>query len=193
MILQSVWVPNVGRVSDPLDRKYCVLGHTKLLFETPMMVAAPYASFWMPLFSAMILLLSGETNDSATPEFDEEVLGLEEMGGTSNVFARLIYSSENFGTAFQEVNEARAFLSSLQAFTRTHPGWVRKLWLLEVCLANTVLVSVATSRKIRSQCSGGFRKAVPTERIRWTLLVNYLQINQRAAFCNNECIYKFVQ
>jgi exportin-2 (importin alpha re-exporter) len=46
MILEKVWPSGIDAVSDDMDKKVCVVGITRMLFQSPEMITPPYSQFW---------------------------------------------------------------------------------------------------------------------------------------------------
>lgn len=51
MVLESLWLPNIQKVSGNIERKMCAIAMVKLLTDCPQMLTEAYFPSWYVLFS----------------------------------------------------------------------------------------------------------------------------------------------
>ncbi len=122
MVLEKIFVPDVQKVSGQVERKICAIGITKLLTETPAMLADPYVSLWVPLLQALVSLFELPEDDSV-PD-DEHFIEIEDTPGYQTAYSQLVFAGakehDPFGVSVQN---PKTFLAvSLQTLSVQHPG-----------------------------------------------------------------------
>ena len=122
MVVERLFIPDVQKVSGPLERKICAVGMTKLLTETPAMLTEPYVNLWAILLQALISLFELPEDDSL-PD-DEHFIEIEDTPGYQTAYSQLIFAGtkehDPFGTV---VPDAKTHLAqSLLKLSSQHPG-----------------------------------------------------------------------
>jgi len=122
MVVERLFIPDVQKVSGPLERKICAVGMTKLLTETPAMLTEPYVNLWALLLQALISLFELPEDDSL-PD-DEHFIEIEDTPGYQTAYSQLIFAGtkehDPFGTV---VLDAKTHLAqSLLKLSSQHPG-----------------------------------------------------------------------
>ena len=122
LVLEKVFITDVQKVSGPTERKICAIGITKILTETPAMLAEPYIKLWVPLLQALISLFELPEDDSL-PD-DEHFIEVDDTPGYQTAFSQLIFAGTKEHDPFGEmVSNAKAHLAhSLHKLSSRHPG-----------------------------------------------------------------------
>ncbi|KAH8308305.1 hypothetical protein KR059_010228 [Drosophila kikkawai] len=124
MLLERVFITDMGKVLKDLDRKMVAVGVTKLLTETPEMFQPQYASFWPRLLHSLIDLF--ERSPDQLPAFDggEAAAGPDDAdGGYQVAFAQLSNAQPKQHDHLADITDARQFLAtSLSKFSQTRVG-----------------------------------------------------------------------
>ena len=122
MVVERLFIPDVQKVSGPLERKICAVGMTKLLTETPAMLTEPYVSLWALLLQALISLFELPEDDSL-PD-DEHFIEIEDTPGYQTAYSQLIFAGtkehDPFGAVVQDAKTHLA--QSLLKLSSQHPG-----------------------------------------------------------------------
>lgn len=101
MLLEKVIIPDVQKVSGSTERKICAIGITKMLTETPGMLADLYINLWIPLLQALISLFE-LPEDSSTPD-DEHFIEVDDTPGYQTAYSQLIMAGSKDYDPFEAV------------------------------------------------------------------------------------------
>ena len=127
MVVERLFLQDVQKVSGPTERKICAVGITKLLTDTPAMLAEPCTSLWTPLLQALISLFELPEDDSDPA--DEHFIDVEDTPGYQTAFSQLVYAGSKEQDPFASaVPNTKAHLAQcLHRLSAEHPGQVPQL------------------------------------------------------------------
>uniref|UniRef100_A0A671U2Y1 Exportin-2 n=1 Tax=Sparus aurata TaxID=8175 RepID=A0A671U2Y1_SPAAU len=92
MVLEKIIIPEVQKVSGPVEKKICAVGITKVLTECPAMMDTEYTKLWTPLLQALIGLFELPEDDSI-PD-DEHFIDIEDTPGYQTAFSQLAFAGK---------------------------------------------------------------------------------------------------
>uniref|UniRef100_A0A8C9XHZ3 CSE1 chromosome segregation 1-like (yeast) n=1 Tax=Sander lucioperca TaxID=283035 RepID=A0A8C9XHZ3_SANLU len=92
MVLEKIIIPEVQKVSGPVEKKICAVGITKVLTECPAMMDTEYTKLWTPLLQALIGLFELPEDDSI-PD-DEHFIDIEDAPGYQTAFSQLAFAGK---------------------------------------------------------------------------------------------------
>uniref|UniRef100_A0A669D6U9 Exportin-2 n=1 Tax=Oreochromis niloticus TaxID=8128 RepID=A0A669D6U9_ORENI len=92
MVLEKIVIPEVQKVSGPVEKKICAVGITKVLTECPAMMDTEYTKLWTPLLQALIGLFELPEDDSI-PD-DEHFIDIEDTPGYQTAFSQLAFAGK---------------------------------------------------------------------------------------------------
>uniref|UniRef100_A0A3Q3F9K2 Exportin-2 n=1 Tax=Labrus bergylta TaxID=56723 RepID=A0A3Q3F9K2_9LABR len=92
MVLEKIIIPEVQKVSGPVEKKICAVGITKILTECPSMMDTEYTKLWTPLLQALIGLFELPEDDSI-PD-DEHFIDIEDTPGYQTAFSQLAFAGK---------------------------------------------------------------------------------------------------
>jgi len=125
MVLESLWLPNIGKVNGLIERKMASLAMTRLMTECPLMVT-DYVSSWPKLLSAQLETLELPEDDSPADEADDTYVD-EDAGGFTNAYSHLIYAAKQDADPFVGVNPKALFATGLHKLSVSFPGQIPNL------------------------------------------------------------------
>ncbi|MGH0145719.1 UNVERIFIED_CONTAM: hypothetical protein FKN15_024670 [Acipenser sinensis] len=92
MVLEKIVIPEVQKVSGPVEKKICAVGITKILTECPSMMDTDYTKLWSPLLQALIGFFELPEDDSI-PD-DEHFIDIEDTPGYQTAFSQLAFAGK---------------------------------------------------------------------------------------------------
>lgn len=92
MVCDRLIVNEVQKVSGVTEKKICAVGITKLLCETPCMVAGQYANYWLPVLTALVKLF--ELPEDDTIPDDEHFIEIEDTAGYQSAYSQLVFAGK---------------------------------------------------------------------------------------------------
>uniref|UniRef100_A0A673YJU4 Exportin-2 n=1 Tax=Salmo trutta TaxID=8032 RepID=A0A673YJU4_SALTR len=92
MVLEKIVIPEVQKVSGPVEKKICAVGITKILTECPAMMDTEYTKLWTPLLQALIGLFELPEDDSI-PD-DEHFIDIEDTASYQTAFSQLAFAGK---------------------------------------------------------------------------------------------------
>uniref|UniRef100_A0A3B4FJQ7 Exportin-2 n=1 Tax=Pundamilia nyererei TaxID=303518 RepID=A0A3B4FJQ7_9CICH len=92
MVLEKIVIPEVQKVSGPVEKKICAVGITKILTECPAMMDTEYTKLWTPLLQALIGFFELPEDDSI-PD-DEHFIDIEDTPGYQTAFSQLAFAGK---------------------------------------------------------------------------------------------------
>jgi len=126
MVLDRIYIPNVGKVAGSSERHICALGTVDMLCRAPGVASeAALQPHWTNLLTAAIGLVSDEAGSGG--DDDELALAqLSEVGGYTSVFCKLAYaaSTEHDSLLGGKPSGAQYLAASLQQLMTAMPGQV---------------------------------------------------------------------
>uniref|UniRef100_A0A3P9ABR0 Exportin-2 n=1 Tax=Esox lucius TaxID=8010 RepID=A0A3P9ABR0_ESOLU len=124
MVLEKIVIPEVQKVSGPVEKKICAVGITKILTECPAMMDTEYTKLWTPLLQALIGLFELPEDDSI-PD-DEHFIDIEDTPGYQTAFSQLAFAGKKEHDPIGEaVNNPKLLLAqSLHKLSTACPGRV---------------------------------------------------------------------
>uniref|UniRef100_A0A8C8EX16 Exportin-2 n=1 Tax=Oncorhynchus tshawytscha TaxID=74940 RepID=A0A8C8EX16_ONCTS len=124
MVLEKIVIPEVQKVSGPVEKKICAVGITKILTECPAMIDTEYTKLWTPLLQALIGLFELPEDDSI-PD-DEHFIDIEDTPGYQTAFSQLAFAGKNEHDPIREVTSNPKILlaQSLHKLSTACPGRV---------------------------------------------------------------------
>jgi len=120
-VLDSLWLPNVQKVSGNIERKVVSLAMTKLLAECPVILNPPYfPNIWMKILSSVISVLEEPEDQTVPPEMESEV-EIEDIQGYTNTFSQLGQAIKSNQDPFKEIEPKQFLALSLNKLCKQHP------------------------------------------------------------------------
>ena len=108
MVINSLYIPDLQKVSDPLQKKICAIGITKLLTSEKFL--NQYSNLWGPLLNAQIVFF--EMPEEADNDSDEEKLAkLEESAAYQGAYCQLVFSSSGKEDPFSSIENVKTYLA----------------------------------------------------------------------------------
>ncbi|KAI8043538.1 hypothetical protein M5D96_004870 [Drosophila gunungcola] len=124
MLLDRVFITDMGKVLKEQDRKMVAVGVTKLLTETPEMLLPQHGAFWPRLLHSLIDLFERPPEKLKGLEIGESAGVAEDPdAGYQVAFAQLTHAQPNQPDHLAEITDARQFLAtSLSKFAQSRAG-----------------------------------------------------------------------
>ena len=123
MVCDRLIVNELQKVSGVTEKKICAVGLTKLLCETPVVITGQYASFWLPLLTALVKLFELPEDDSI-PD-DEHFVEIEDTPGYQSAYSQLVFAGKRKHDPVAAVTDVRGNLAhSLKNLSASQPGFV---------------------------------------------------------------------
>jgi exportin-2 (importin alpha re-exporter) len=125
MLVGSVIVPEVQKVSGHVDRKTCAVGITLILTQCPTMLLPTHFDTWSMLLVALVKLFELPEEDANEEENEEEAfanagLAVDEFQVAYN---QLVFANQYEVDPVAHVPDARLFLpKALATFAQANPG-----------------------------------------------------------------------
>ena len=127
MVVDRVFIPDMAKASNDLERKTVAVGISKILCECPAMLAPPYNQYWSRLLQALIELFELPP-DKTTLEGDNFVEPDDTTAGYQAAFSQLSFAQPKMQDFLADVTDGRKFLAdSLAKLSQTRPGEVPQL------------------------------------------------------------------
>ncbi len=122
MVLERLYIPDVQKVSGYTDRRICAIGITKILTETPEILAEPFVQKWSPLLQSLISLF--ELPEDETIPDDEHFIEVEDTPGYQTAFSQLVFAGVKEHNPFGDLltNPKAHLAQSLHKLSSQHPG-----------------------------------------------------------------------
>uniref|UniRef100_A0A8C5MWL8 Exportin-2 n=1 Tax=Leptobrachium leishanense TaxID=445787 RepID=A0A8C5MWL8_9ANUR len=92
MVVEKIIIPEIQKVSGPVEKKICAVGITKILTECPPMMDTDYTKLWTPLLQALIGLF--ELPEDDTIPDDEHFIDIEDTPGYQTAFSQLAFAGK---------------------------------------------------------------------------------------------------
>ena len=126
MVIEKLFIPDAQKVSGPVERKICAVGITKILTESPAMLAKPYLALWNPLLKILIELFELPEDDST--QDDEHFIDIEDAPGYQTTYCQLAYAGSKPHDPLATIPDAKNNLVvSLQKTSQQYPGTVSNM------------------------------------------------------------------
>lgn len=124
MVVEKIIIPEIQKVSGPIEKKICAVGLTKVLTECPPMMDTEYTKLWTPLLQALIGLF--ELPEDDTIPDDEHFIDIEDTPGYQTAFSQLAFAGRKEHDPIGEmVNNPKILLAqSLHKLSTACPGRV---------------------------------------------------------------------
>jgi len=111
---------DVQKVSGSTERKICAVGITKLLCETPVMLAN-YSEQWPQLLTALVALFELPEDDNL-PD-DEHFIDIEDTPGYQTAYSQLVFAGKREDDPVKGVEDPAIYLAqSLSKLSQSCPG-----------------------------------------------------------------------
>lgn len=117
MVLERLYITDMNKVSDGLERKFVIVGLTKILCECPIMLQSPYVNYWVILAQNLIQMfeLPPESDDVGAIEIEDNA-----------TFSQLSYAKPMIEDPFAEITDGRKnFIEKLANLANTDGQVVR--------------------------------------------------------------------
>lgn len=126
MVIERIFISDMAKVSDSIDKKIVAVGITKLICECPLVLAPPYISFWPSLLQALIQIFELPTDESTID--GDHFIEIENVPGYQAAYSQLNYAQPKNSDPLQEIQDPRIFLAqSLGNLSRQRPGEILTL------------------------------------------------------------------
>uniref|UniRef100_A0A3B4ZRJ2 Exportin-2 n=1 Tax=Stegastes partitus TaxID=144197 RepID=A0A3B4ZRJ2_9TELE len=124
MVLEKIVIPEVQKVSGPVEKKICAVGITKVLTECPAMMDTEYTKLWTPLLQALIGFFELPEDDSI-PD-DEHFIDIEDTPGYQTAFSQLAFAGKKEHDPIGDIvgNPKILLAQSLHKLSTACPGRV---------------------------------------------------------------------
>ncbi|KAL2612267.1 hypothetical protein R1flu_023959 [Riccia fluitans] len=121
MILEQIWVPNLTYITGDMETKLCAVAATKLLTESPALLADGAGPLWGRLLNSVMTLLVRPEEDRVEQEAD--IPDLDEVVGYTTTYAQLYNAGKKEEDPVMEVKDAKEYLAvSLARVSAQYPG-----------------------------------------------------------------------
>ncbi|KAJ7514727.1 hypothetical protein O6H91_23G056900 [Diphasiastrum complanatum] len=121
MILEQVWIPNLSFITGDLECKLCSVAATKLLSESPVLLADSAVATWGKFLNSVVTLLVRPEEERVNEETD--VPDLDEFVGYATVYAQLHNAGKREEDPVKEVKDPKEYLvNSLMRLSSQYPG-----------------------------------------------------------------------
>ncbi|KAG6546655.1 hypothetical protein Mapa_011844 [Marchantia paleacea] len=121
MILEQIWVPNLTYITGDTETKLCAVAATKLLTESPALLAEGAGPLWGRLLNSVMTLLVRPEEDRVEQETD--IPDLDEVVGYTTTYAQLYNAGKKEEDPVEEVKDAKEYLAvSLARVSTQYPG-----------------------------------------------------------------------
>eukprot|EP01135_Chromosphaera_perkinsii_P000361 Nk52_evm8s78 gene=Nk52_evmTU8s78 len=126
MVINSLYIAELQKVSDTLDKKICAVGITKIL-SCDMMLAEPYIALWGPLLNSLIMFFElPEENDNDSDE--AKLAKLEESASYQGAYCQLVFGDSGKQDPFASVDDSKKYLAQgVSHVAQAHPGKVQEM------------------------------------------------------------------
>lgn len=126
MVVDRVFIPDMAKVSNELERKIVAVGISKILCECPAMLSPPYNQNWSRLLQALVELF--ELPPDKTIMDGDNVIEADDAAGYQAAFSQLSYAQPKTQDFLAEVSDGRRYLAdSLSKLSQSRPGEVPQL------------------------------------------------------------------
>ncbi|MEE6512400.1 hypothetical protein FKM82_019353 [Ascaphus truei] len=127
MVVEKIIIPEIQKVSGPIEKKICAVGITKVLTECPCMIDTEYTKLWIPLLQALIGLF--ELPEDDTIPDDEHFIDIEDTPGYQTAFSQLAFAGKkDHDPIGQMVSNPKILLAqSLHKLSTACPGRVSSM------------------------------------------------------------------
>ncbi|MEE6512399.1 hypothetical protein FKM82_019353 [Ascaphus truei] len=134
MVVEKIIIPEIQKVSGPIEKKICAVGITKVLTECPCMIDTEYTKLWIPLLQALIGLF--ELPEDDTIPDDEHFIDIEDTPGYQTAFSQLAFAGKkDHDPIGQMVSNPKILLAqSLHKLSTACPGRVRSWFVFAYVL-----------------------------------------------------------
>ncbi|XP_005175375.1 exportin-2 [Musca domestica] len=126
MVVDRVFIPDMAKVSNELERKTVAVGISKILCECPAMLLPPYNQYWSRLLQALVELFELPPDKTITE--GDNFIEPDESSGYQAAFSQLSYAQPKTQDFLAEVADGRKYLAdSLAKLAQTRPGEIPQL------------------------------------------------------------------
>lgn len=126
MVVERVFIPDMAKVSNELERKIVAVGISKILCECPAMLSPPYNQNWSRLLQALVELFELPPDKSVLE--GDNFVEPDDSAGYQAAFSQLSYAQPKIQDFLAEVSDGRKFLAdSLAKLSQSRPGEVPQL------------------------------------------------------------------
>jgi len=126
MVVEKLFVPETQKVNGTIERKICAVGITKILTESPAMLAEPYISLWNPLLKTLIELFELPEDDST--QDDEHFIDIEDTPGYQTTYCELLFAGSQSHDPLAAIPDAKHNLTvSLKKASQQYQGTISNM------------------------------------------------------------------
>ncbi|XP_077991102.1 exportin-2-like [Glandiceps talaboti] len=127
MVIESLYLQDVQKVSGGTERKICAVGMTRILTECPHMIEGDYAKFW-PQFLQTLIRIFELPEDDTVPD-DEHFIEIEDTPGYQAAFSQLVFAGKREHDPFNgTIPDAKIYLAqNLHKLSSAKPGKLQSL------------------------------------------------------------------
>eukprot|EP01087_Luapelamoeba_hula_P019082 TRINITY_DN6277_c0_g1_i1.p1 TRINITY_DN6277_c0_g1~~TRINITY_DN6277_c0_g1_i1.p1 ORF type:complete len:1049 (+),score=219.24 TRINITY_DN6277_c0_g1_i1:42-3149(+) len=127
MVLESLLLPNLQKVTGHIERKLCCIAISTLLGDCPAMLSEPYYALWGKLLQAVVTVIEEPEDDTVPADMADNYVETEDVAsgsgsGYSNAFSLLVYATKSDVDPFKEVDPKRFLVTMLKKLSAQHPG-----------------------------------------------------------------------
>jgi len=121
MVMESLWIPHVQKVSGVIERKACAIAMTKLLTDCPAMLSNTYFPIWGKLLSVLKAVIEESPDESVPADVADEDVPVDIVETSHNAFETLTHARKKDSDPFKEVDVKTLVMVSLSQFSQAHP------------------------------------------------------------------------
>lgn len=126
MVIERLLIPDMGKVSENLDKKIVAVGVSKLLCECPAMLTPPYITFWPGLLQSLIQVFELPSDDSTID--GDHFIEIEDTPGYQAAFSQLNFARPKSVDFLADIQDPRLFLAqNLARLSQQRPGEISTL------------------------------------------------------------------
>ena len=129
MLLDTVWLPAAGQISGDVEKKLCAVALTRVLVESPQLMADGAAALWQRVLAAVMKIFEAAAGDEAGGQgggggaVEAEEPDVEEPVGYTAAYQQLANASRPEADPLPEVRSPGVELASaLHRLSATVPG-----------------------------------------------------------------------
>ena len=121
-ILNSLWLPNIQKVSGKIERKMASIAMTKLICDCQIMLNQPYfPDQWCKLFACNLSVLE-EAEDETVPSDVNDEIEIEDISGYSTAFSQLVNAIKVEQDPFKDIDPKQYLAIEISKLSKSFPN-----------------------------------------------------------------------
>lgn len=125
MLIEKIFILEVKKITDNLDKKICVCGITKIISELPLIDNGIYNHLWLPLLQVLMEILELPAEVSKDDDEDYFIETDEIASSFQAQFSKLLYAGQKRIDPFKNITDLKTNLAlSLNNLSTRLPGYL---------------------------------------------------------------------